>query len=159
MAISTSSWFFHLSCMSCVLCLLVAFYGIVRFALLRVCGAIILRWDNANLTCPLRNVFASSTTLIEAFATIIWTLKGEQHDLTHYFCNLHCVFCFKALGYKYMEHHGFWCGTSLDQSYGVHHFHLVSHLNLFGKMASFGTSLCSTKSLRTLPWIGRLFTP
>jgi hypothetical protein len=58
MAISRRRWFFHLSCMSCVLCLLVAFSGIVRFALLWVCGAII-RCDNANLTFSLTNVFVS----------------------------------------------------------------------------------------------------
>jgi len=34
MAISRRCWFFHLSCMSCVLCLLLAFGGIVRFDLL-----------------------------------------------------------------------------------------------------------------------------
>jgi hypothetical protein len=37
-----------------------------------------------------------SATLIEAFANIIWTLKGEQHDLTHYFCNFTLCVLFQS---------------------------------------------------------------
>jgi hypothetical protein len=37
-----------------------------------------------------------SATLIEAFATIFWTLKGEQHHLTHYFCNFTLCVLFQS---------------------------------------------------------------